>query len=191
MALKLTTGAAPRPSSPLSARQLDSMGNHGFTLLELILVMAVIAIIVGMAVPRLSGFAKGRQISGSADELVSLAHYARTQSINNGKIYRLYVQSGTPGKFWIGVEQDDGTYGTTGDVSGRNFVTPDGVSLQWIKAPQQPDGQYIQFQPTGRTDPASLEIRGADKQVIDIACFSATEEFHVVTATDRAKGLMQ
>jgi len=166
------------------------MGIHGFTLIELIMVMAVIAIIVGLAVPTLHGFAEGRRTAACADEVVALTQYARSQAITNGKIYRLYLQQGAPAKYWIGVQQDDGTYGRTGDSYGRDFVVPDGVSLRWIKTPQQQDGgQYIQFQPSGRTDPASLEIRGPGTQVIDIACYSTTELFHVVTASDRAKGL--
>jgi prepilin-type N-terminal cleavage/methylation domain-containing protein len=188
--MRSTTGAALRNNSRLNGRR-ESMGLHGFTLVELILVMAIIAIIVGMAVPTLHGFAEGRRTSASADQLVALTKYARSQAITNGKIYRLYVQAGTPGKYWIGVQQDDGTYGRTEDSYGSDFATPVGVSLIWIKGPQQPDGQYIQFQPSGRTDAASLEIRGANNQTIDIACFSPTEQFHVVTASDRAKGLVQ
>jgi Tfp pilus assembly protein FimT len=159
----------------------------------LILVMAIIAIIVGMAVPSLNGFSKGRRTTACADQIVSLTRYAHTQAITRAMVYRLNLkpsmgtQSAT---YWLTVQLDDGTYGPTGDSMGLEFQAPEGVNVTW-NAPHQPDGgEYIQFQPTGRTDPATIQVQGADRQVILIACPSATELYKVMSPEEaRSMGL--
>jgi prepilin-type N-terminal cleavage/methylation domain-containing protein len=44
------------------------------------------------------------------------------------------------------------------------------------------DSHYIEFTPTGRTDPMTIEITDGSGHSIQIACASPTEGFHVVEA---------
>lgn len=159
----------------------------GFTLLELILVLAILAVVVALAVPTLHGFAASRGTTQCADQIVALCRWARTQSVTRGLTYRLNLDAGS-GTYWLTVEQDDGTVASPGEEFGRVFRAPDGTRIDW-NAPKQKDGQYVQFQPTGRTDPAIVRVTGRDNQVIEVACFSATELFHVVTDQERQQGL--
>ena len=144
-------------------------------------------IIVGLAVPTLHGFAQGRRTTACADQIQALTQYAHTQAITRGTIYRLNIKpAGLNGRatYWLTVQQqEDGQFGPTGDSLGLEFQAPEGVDLSW-NAPQQPDGQYIQFQSTGRTDPATIRVQGPDRQLILIACPSATEMFKVMTAAE-------
>jgi len=165
----------------------------GFTLLELILVMAIIAIITGISIPSLHGFAQGRRTTGCADQIVSLTQYAHTQAITRATVYRLNIQPAAgnrPATYWLTMQLDDGTFGPTGDTVSHEFQAPDGVNVTW-NAPRQPDGEYIQFQPNGRTDPAMIQVRGAsDRQAILIASPSATELFKIMTPEEaRSLGL--
>src|SRR5437868_7877478 len=72
----------------------------GFTLIELILVMAVLCIIAGLAVPMLNNFSRGRRPADCAAQVVAVAQWARTQAITQAIPYRLNLdpQSGT---FWV------------------------------------------------------------------------------------------
>jgi len=160
--------------------------NRGFTLLELILVMAIIAIAVAMAVPSLHGFAQGRRAGNCAEEILALAQWARTQAIVRGKPYRLNLDPGA-GTFWLTVQEDDGTIQSLGEEFGRTFSVPEGVRLDWNASPQ-PDGTYVQFLPTGRCDPATIHVTDPNGKVTEIACFSSTELFHIVSDQERQQG---
>jgi prepilin-type N-terminal cleavage/methylation domain-containing protein len=67
--------------------------NHhrAFTLVELVLVMVVIAVVAAMVMPSLSGTARGRRLGDTANQIVALARMARTQSVTEGKMYRLNI----------------------------------------------------------------------------------------------------
>jgi type II secretion system protein H len=159
------------------------MKNRAFTLLELILVMAIIAIIVGMAVPNLHGFARGRRAAECADQIVALTRYARTQSITQGVPYRLNV-SPSDGTYWLTMQQDDGQFAPMQNSLGLKFQAPEGTKLSWT-APGHQDGQYILFQPNGRVEQAEVQLMDADGQTFVIGCLSATEMYKLLTLDEQ------
>src|SRR5512133_3361844 len=58
----------------------------GFTLLELIMVMVIIAVVLSMAAPTLSNWSKGRTLVNAADEFLSMTRYARSRAISNARM---------------------------------------------------------------------------------------------------------
>jgi len=52
------------------------------TLLELILVMALLTLVIGFSLPALSGFFSGRRTLEEARRLLALTHYARSEAIS-------------------------------------------------------------------------------------------------------------
>lgn len=169
-----------------STTGLKIRSRAAFTLLELILVMAIIGITIAMAIPSLHGFAQGRRPGECAEQIVSLANWARTQAIARGLVYRLNVNPASR-TYWLTVEQDDGTVSALGEEFGRVFTAPDGVTLSWDVAPQ-PDGQYVRFTPTGRCDPGNIYITDGHGQPVQISCYTPSEMYHVVTAQERQQG---
>lgn len=162
---------------------------HGFTLLELVLVMVILLVAAAIAVPSLSSFGKGRRTDNCAAQLVALTKWARTQAIATGMTYRLNID---PGKrtFWLTVQHDD-VVESPGEEFGREFALPDEVTIDW-NAPQQQDGQYIQFLPTGRTDPATIRLTDTSGgAVIQIGCLTATERYHVLTQDEIQQQIQQ
>jgi len=65
-----------------------------FSLLELILVMALLATLLALSAPALSRSFKGRALSGEAERLLAAAEYARDEAISQG----------VPMVFWIDPE---------------------------------------------------------------------------------------
>ena len=47
---------------------------------------------------------------------------------------------------------------------------------------QHQGGQYVEFDPSGRTDPVYIKISDASGHRIDLGCASSTEQMHVLTA---------
>src|SRR6059058_5139714 len=89
----------------------------GFTLLELILVMAIVAIIVAMASPMLRGFGEARRGDNCAAELVALTQWARTQAMTRGATFRLNVDPNAR-SYWLTVDKGDGLFVSPGSEFG-------------------------------------------------------------------------
>ena len=155
------------------------MVRSAFTLLELILLMAILSICVALAVPTLHGFAQGRRTVNCVEQIFAMLKYSHTQAISRGVTYRLNLDPASR-TYWVTVQQDDGTYQSLNEEFGRVFDAPDGVTVTW-DAPQRPDGIYLQFLPTGRTDQATIRVTDAAGRSTLITCDSPTEMFHIVS----------
>src|SRR4051794_17056693 len=73
---------------------------HGFTLIELIFVLAIIGIVMAVIAPDFRGFIAGQSSRNAANKLVALARHARAQSIGDGSVYRLNVDT-SKNEFWL------------------------------------------------------------------------------------------
>src|ERR1039457_4932934 len=84
-------------SSPAGARRLlRSVGaarRHGFTLIELILVLTLLAVLTSLAAPSLSSFFRGRALDSEARQLLSLTHAAQNRAVSEGFPMLLWVDS--------------------------------------------------------------------------------------------------
>jgi len=70
-----------------------------FTLIELILVMALLGIVIGVSAPALANFFRGRTLASEARRLVSLTRYGQSRAVTEG----------VPTILWIDLRR--GTYG--------------------------------------------------------------------------------
>src|SRR5204863_746617 len=82
-------GNKPIKSSPepLLRRQ------EGFTLIELILVMAMLLIVLSVAFPSLKNFFRGRNLDSEARRFVSLTHYAQSRAVSEGIPMMLWIDT--------------------------------------------------------------------------------------------------
>jgi len=72
---------------------------RAFTLIELMVVMAMLLIVLGVSFPSLKGFFRGRSLDSEARRFLSLTRYAQSRAISEG----------VPMLIWIDAQQ--GTYG--------------------------------------------------------------------------------
>ena len=80
--------------SPLGAgRWTSAPFRRAFTLIELILVMALITIVVSVSLPSLKGFFRGRDLDSEARRFLSLTHYAASRAVAEGVPMELYVDT--------------------------------------------------------------------------------------------------
>lgn len=99
-----------------SARPGGGAGNGGFTLVELITAVAVLAVLVALAVPNFNDATLSARLNGFANSLVAAAQVARSEAIKRNETIRLCASSGgaTPTcdaaeweEGWIVVTDDD------------------------------------------------------------------------------------
>ncbi|HEY8666264.1 MAG TPA: GspH/FimT family pseudopilin [Tepidisphaeraceae bacterium] len=149
----------------------------GFTLLELVLVLAILTIVVALVAPSFRGFTAGRRADDTATLIVSLANYARTQAVTEGRTYRLNFDPAARA-MWLTAD-DEGTFVAPSNDFGRRCIASEGVQME-ADVPRHDDGQYVEFHPTGRTDAAHILLTNSLGDSIDVACSSATELFRIL-----------
>jgi len=152
-------------------RNVEAGRRRAFTLIELILVMALLTIVIAVAAPSLSKFFRGRTLDSEARRFVSLTRYGQSRAVSEG----------VPVVLWMDTRQ--GAYGLrqeTGyvdqDSNSVEFVLKEDLHLTVADLPA-PSGQLapmrrtlqadpnvptLRFQPDGfidETSPQSVEIR--------------------------------
>jgi type IV fimbrial biogenesis protein FimT len=102
--------------------------NAGFTLIELMIVIAIVAIIAALAVPSYRDMAERNRLKEAAESLASDMRFARTEAIKKSKDLRLTLVAAT----WCYGIDDDNTAcdcGTPGDCA---IKAVDGTQFQGI-----------------------------------------------------------
>src|ERR1017187_9004406 len=79
-----------------------------FTLIELILVLALLVIITSIAAPAMSRFIRGRALDSEARRLIALMHAAQSRAVSEGM----------PMMLWV--DEKAGGYGFEAETSGQN-----------------------------------------------------------------------
>ena len=84
---------------------------RGFTLIELILVLALLVVITSIAAPAMSRFIRGRALDSEARRLIALMHAAQSRAVSEG----------APMMLWV--DEKAGGYGFEAETSGQNGDT--------------------------------------------------------------------
>ena len=105
---------------------------HGFTLIELVMVLVIIAIVVGITAPSLGNFITARKLADAASQLAALAHHARNAAISEGRTYRLVVDE-SAGTYWVEA-QDGASFVSPGTSLSTHYTLPSGTSAHWKDA---------------------------------------------------------
>ncbi|MCY1292945.1 type II secretion system protein H [compost metagenome] len=80
-----------------------SVAIRGFTLIELMVTLAILVVMASVAVPSYLQFTRNTQVQGKAEEVEALLRYARSQAVVTRKPYELVLDNDT----WY-VEPRDG-----------------------------------------------------------------------------------
>ena len=165
-----------------SATGTRSSRRGGFTLLELIAVLVLISTVLAIAAPSLRGFARGRQTDDAALRILALTRLARSRSASWGAVHRLNVDPDAR-QYWLTMQRQ-GAFVEIDSDHGRRYNLPAGVSVK-VDSSSDDDGvPYIQFDPNGRCDPATVQLTGGQGDVRQVTCESASERFRIVTPAE-------
>ncbi|MCC5862003.1 MAG: GspH/FimT family pseudopilin [Gammaproteobacteria bacterium] len=96
--LTLSSGGRPRGASRacLAARRYG----RGFTLLELMATITILAILLGIGIPSLTAFIQNSRVTSQANGLVSSFHLARSEAIKRGTPVSVTALAGGFGAGW-------------------------------------------------------------------------------------------
>jgi prepilin-type N-terminal cleavage/methylation domain-containing protein len=175
---------------------------RGFTLLELVLVMLLIAISLSVAAPSLRGFLSGSKSRDAATHLLSVMQWARGRAAAEARIYRLNI-SAQDGSYQVMVQQGEQFVESPSDF-GQVFAIPDGMTMQFVRGmPQNPlpgavqrpparaaasgVGDFIDFHPDGRNDPASVRLADDQGSVYIIESPSPAEPFRILSREETSQ----
>jgi type II secretion system protein H len=122
--MRLLTG---QPGSESAARFADH-ARRGFTLIELILVMALLTIVISLTAPKLSRFFHGRTLDSEARRLLALTRSGQSRAVSEGM----------PMDLWVDTEQ--GTFGLAAEASYEasdpkavDFALDSGLQLEVVR----------------------------------------------------------
>ena len=150
---------------------------RGFTLIELILVLFVLATAAAIAAPSLGRWGRGSRLRDAGDNFLALSRWARTQAIANSAVYRLNVDAQN-GRFWVAVQEGQAFVDVASDF-GHDFTMPENTTIEMSSGASQPL-EFVTFYPTGRTT-APARVRLADDSGgIDLICETPAEGFRLL-----------
>lgn len=159
------------------------MHKLGFTLMELLLVMLIIAVSAAIVAPSFTGFSRGRRLPNTATALMTTGRWCRVQALSEGTTFRLNIDRS--GRQWS-VTKDDGT-GLFKDVTeetGKAHPLPEGIDFGEMvfesTVEANPDGDYVTFKPSGRTDVVTISLVSQEGHAISVACDMPLGTFHIV-----------
>jgi len=117
---------AGQPGSGRAAR-FAHRTQRGFTLIELILVMALLTIVISLTAPKLSRFFHGRTLDSEARRLLALTRSGQSRAVSEG----------IPMDLWVDAEQ--GTFGLeaepsyeTSDPKAVDFTLDGGLQIEVV-----------------------------------------------------------
>jgi type II secretion system protein H len=100
------TVSRTEPDSSFEIRR--SKFARGFTLIELILVLALLVIITSLAAPAMSNFIRGQALGSEARRMLALIHAGQSRAVSEG----------LPMVLWV--DEKQGAYGLQAETTGQN-----------------------------------------------------------------------
>lgn len=71
----------------------NTLNERGFTLVELMITVALLAIVATIAVPNFTQFIRNNQVQAQSDELLKFLQYARGQAVANKRNYVVNLEN--------------------------------------------------------------------------------------------------
>lgn len=151
----------------------------GFTLIELILVLAIMAILVALAAPSMRGWSKGAKLRDATDQLLAVTQAARTDAINTASISLLEVNNSGLSYRIVKIDAQGLSQPLAGEF-GQTVTVNDHlrIGLQRLDGVDGP----ILFYPDGRVTPAVISVSADWGEVVDVTSPTPASLFRVQTA---------
>ncbi len=146
----------------------------GFTLIESLIVITILAIIIGLSLPTVQGTFKNIQLSDTCQNIISLSNYAHQRAVFEQTIFRLNLDSQEE-KYWLTYKDNSSAqFIRPQDRLGRVYYLAEGLDLESEK-------EVINFYPDGRTDNANFSVVNQNGRRLDLITQPNLGEVKLVT----------
>ncbi len=137
--------------------------SRGFTLVEMLVIIAVLGILVAIAIPTFGVISESAKAKGAAQTLATDLQLAKMRAISQSKRCRILFLSGTSYKF----QYYDAAGSVWRDMTGEVVRTFDSCSNPYFHEGvtlTAPAGNEIVFQPWGSSTSTSIQVQNAHKR---------------------------
>lgn len=174
-------------TSPISMTSKSTDGNKrvcGFTLVELLLVLVLIAISMATIMPRFSGSIPGWQVRESSQNMLATIRLAQQFALTRQEIVA-FVLDADSGSFAIRCISDSVDLGSKSNdfLVPRQFLGKDVKIVKLAGFKQIGNKKGLVFWPDGRTEAASVTLTGSKD--------SKTAEWHILVENDGSTVLQE
>jgi prepilin-type N-terminal cleavage/methylation domain-containing protein len=136
---------------------------RGFTLLELAVVTAILAVVIAVVYPRFSSMSPRSGVKEASLRLASVAAIARDLAVCSGCPYQLHI-SREQGTYWVTIREPNGLVVEPLVGLGLKGRLPEDVHFGEIGTAigqsTTPKACIVEFNPMGRADAATIQIVG-------------------------------
>jgi prepilin-type N-terminal cleavage/methylation domain-containing protein len=126
--------ALPTVASDLERRFLERRRTmpenqrRGFTMMETLVVLTVMAIVAAIAGPKLSAALLRRTSSSAADQFVVVHSLSRSTALRFGRVAQLHIDAPTR-RFWVDVDTSANGIGQRATIANVRDVSGSGLSM--------------------------------------------------------------
>jgi len=147
---------------------------HGFTLIELVVVLALLALVTLLVVPRLPD-SQTTTLKGSARSLASTLRYLQDQVATTRQLYRLRLAPGT-GEIRVTVVSPNGTESAPQDSFFSGPILHEGVTITDVQTPRlgtvSSSEVTMDIGPAGLAEVATIHLRGGNGGQMTVVALS-------------------
>ncbi|MFH1245405.1 MAG: prepilin-type N-terminal cleavage/methylation domain-containing protein [Candidatus Omnitrophota bacterium] len=152
--MKLNSQAQTDNRKPITAT------GRAFTLIEMLVVLALIMMVLGISIPFFANFAKGEKIKTAAKDIATVLNSARNFSITERKNYAVvFDYSASPAAYYIVDEANQ--------IYGKKYVLPSPIKFYHPQEPAHPTtfpSDRAVFSSTGGLKTATGSVWLADQK---------------------------
>jgi general secretion pathway protein H len=144
--------------------------SRGFTLIELIVVMFIIAVLAGLVTPRLQAMLSHGDTTKATRQIRGVVRYVTGMAASTARMYRLHYDLDQQ-TCWVGRPNSEGLIVKEEEILTRTLHLPPGVRIQDVSTPRGVANEgvaYTDFFPDGWVEETIIHLVGGQTVTIKL-----------------------